>query len=69
MVLTMSNRALDRLIWTLIFGGILILSVSLFVARGARAIAWTLGSAGALAALAGPALIVVRSRRSEAPKR
>jgi hypothetical protein len=63
----MSNEWLDRLIWVLIYGGLLALGTGL-AATGAppwlqSALVW--GGAGA--ALLGAVLIGVRARRSDRP--
>jgi hypothetical protein len=58
----MSERRVETLAWVLIYGGLLALSLGLFVREGGDAIGWLLVAGGALVALAGIALIVVRSR-------
>ena len=60
----MHNAALERLIWVLIYGGLLSLCLALFLGREGAAIAWAFGLAGVAAALAGAFLVVVRARRS-----
>jgi hypothetical protein len=58
----MSTDRLETLIWVLIYGGLLLLSLGLFVQRAHDPIGWTLVVAGGIAAAVGAALIVVRSR-------
>jgi hypothetical protein len=61
----MRNQTLDKLIWVLIFGGLLLVSLGLFVEERNATLGWSMVLGGALGALAGGALIVVRARRSE----
>jgi len=56
---------LDVLIWVAAYGGLLILSLGLFVRRGDGALGWALIVAGGLLALLGALLVWVRSRRPE----
>jgi hypothetical protein len=60
-----SNAALDVLIWVLIYGGLLAVCLGVFVLRTSPTLGWTLIGGGALLAVAGAALLVVRSRRPE----
>jgi hypothetical protein len=64
----MSNAVFDKLVWSLIYGGLVVASLSLFVARQETGLAWVLGIAGVLATFAGSVLIVVRARRRDAPQ-
>ena len=58
-------KRLDVLIWVLIFGGLLTLSLGL-ASHSSHVIAgWSLTAGGAIAAAAGVVLIWVRSRMSE----
>ena len=59
----MQNATLDKLIWVLIYGGLLMLGLGLFVMRGDAGFGWTLVLLGAAVAVLGAVLIVVRSRR------
>lgn len=59
----MKNDSLEKLIWVLIYGGLLTLGVSFAVPEGSKALGAVLTWAGAAAAGLGAALIVVRSRR------
>ena len=58
----MKTSTVEALVWVLIYGGLLLLVLGLFVARRDAGLGWVLGSAGAVRAAAGVALIVVRSR-------
>lgn len=58
----MKTSTVEALVWVLIYGGLLLLVLGLFVARSDAGLGWVLGSAGAVLAAAGVALIVVRSR-------
>ncbi len=60
----MSNPALERLIWVLIYAGLLTCCLGLFIGRHDRNFGWAVGLAGAAAALVGAILIVVRARRA-----
>ena len=59
----MSNSTLEKLIWLLIYGGLLLISLGLFVSRQDGAFGGTLIGGGTLAVAAGAVLIWVRSRR------
>jgi hypothetical protein len=59
----MTNATLDKLIWVLIYGGLLTLGLGLFVMRGDAGFGWALVLLGAAVAVLGAVLIVVRSRR------
>jgi hypothetical protein len=63
----MTTATLDKLIWTLIYGGLLAVALGLSVQRTADAIGWGLVSAGAVAAVTGAVLVFVRSRRKDTP--
>ncbi len=59
----MSNGALEKLTWVLIYGGLLVLCLGLFVMRGDAGLGWTLVVGGGALAAVGAALIVLRARR------
>jgi len=61
----MKNVVLERLAWVLIYSGLLILCLGLFVRRGHSVFGWALIVGGALDALAGAFAIWLRSRRSD----
>ena len=58
---------LDALIWTLIFGGLLVLVLGIASHDETRIGGWSLSVLGALAAAVGVVLIFVRARLGEAP--
>jgi len=58
----MSVRAVENLIWVLIYGGLLVLCLGLFVGRESAGLGWSLGVGGAAASAAGVVLVWVRSR-------
>jgi len=61
-----SNKALETLVWTLIYSGLLIVCLGLFVRRGGAELAgWLLVAVGAADALAGAVLLWWRSRRAD----
>jgi hypothetical protein len=49
-------------IWVLIYGGLLALSLALFIGRTQATMGWVLGIAGVVLAAVGAGLVVVRSR-------
>ena len=59
----MTTQLLDKLIWVLIYGGLLIISLALFVARDDGPFGTLLAAAGVVATAVGCLLIWVRSRR------
>ncbi len=61
----MTNATLEKLIWALIFGGLIVLSVGVFVERQNLPLGWLMVLAGAAIAAAGAVLVFVRSRRPD----
>jgi hypothetical protein len=61
----MTNVALERLVWVLIYGGLLALCLGLFVTLLGGWVGWFLKVGGVGATAAGVALIWVRSRRKD----
>ena len=59
----MKTARLDKLIWVLIYVGLLFICLALFVARDDGSLGMLLAATGVLATLAGSVLIWVRSRR------
>ena len=57
----------DKLIWTLIFGGLLILGPGFALQRSGEAWGWLVVVAGALAVATGIVLVWVRSRMPDPP--
>ena len=67
MVLSMSNAALQKLIWVLIYGGLLGVVLGLSIQKADDALGWSIVVGGALSAAVGVVLLFVRSRRKDAP--
>jgi hypothetical protein len=63
---TMSNTALGKLIWVLIFGGLLLAVLGLVIQKTDATLGWPMAAAGAVLALVGAILVVVRARRGDA---
>jgi hypothetical protein len=59
----MSNATLDKLIWVLIYGGLLALCLGVFVMRTDAGLGWGFVIGGGAVAAIGAALVVVRARR------
>jgi hypothetical protein len=59
----MSNRGLEALVWVLIYGGLLLLALGVFVQRQGGSFGWALIGIGGGVAAIGAVLIFVRSRR------
>jgi hypothetical protein len=55
-------KRMQQLTWVLIYGGLLTLVLGLSVQRSDDALGWTLVAVGAVVALAGFALVVIRAR-------
>ena len=58
---------LDALVWTLIFGGLLLLILGIASHDEATIAGWSLSAVGGIAAAAGVVLVFVRSRLKETP--
>ena len=52
---------LHKIIWTLIFGGLLVVILGIFVGKADDAIGWTMVAAGGVMTAVGAVLIYVRS--------
>jgi hypothetical protein len=63
----MKTNTVEKLIWVLIYGGLLVLSLSVFVARRTDVIGVLLTLAGAVATVVGVALVWLRSRMNADP--
>jgi len=63
----MNNAALAKLIWVLIYGGLLVAVLGMTIQKTDAAVGWSMVIAGAVVAGAGVVLVVVRSRRKDAP--
>jgi hypothetical protein len=59
----MSNKALERLVWILVYSGLLLASLGVFLMRSDPLLGWIFVIAGLVDAAAGAVLIWVRSRR------
>jgi len=59
----MSNKALERLVWILVYSGLLIASLGVFLMRSDTVLGWVFVIAGLVDAAVGAVLIWVRSRR------
>ncbi len=58
----MTAAGVEKLAWVLIYAGLLLLGLGLFVQREHDPIGWTMVVAGGVAAVAGVVLIWLRSR-------
>jgi hypothetical protein len=63
----MSNARLDKLVWLLIYSGLLLAIIGLWALAAAPVVGAVLAIAGALDAATGAALLWWRSRRADAP--
>jgi len=61
----MKTETVDKLIWTLLYGGMLSIGLGLAVQRDEAVIGWLLVSCGVAASVVGAVLIYVRSRMKE----
>ncbi len=59
----MSNATLEKLVWVLIYGGLIVVCLGIFARRGDPVLGWSLIAGGAAAAVFGAVLIYVRSIR------
>ena len=59
--------ALEPWTWVLIYGGLLLLSLGLFLLRSAPGLAWTLVLSGPVLVVVGVVLIFLRARLPETP--
>jgi hypothetical protein len=58
----MKTSTVEALVWVLIYGGLLLLCLGLFVLRADGLLGWPLVLAGGATSAVGAVLIVVRSR-------
>ena len=61
----MKTQTLDKLIWTLIYGGLLSVGLGLSIQPGDNPLGWAFISGGAVVGIAGAVLVYVRSRMKE----
>lgn len=64
----MQAGTLEKLIWILIYGGLLSVGLGLAVQRTDAALGWGIVGVGGVTAVIGALLIVVRSRMKTDPK-
>ena len=58
---------LHKIIWSLIFGGLLVIILGIFAGRADASIGWTMVAAGSVLAAVGAVLIYVRSTITSKP--
>jgi vacuolar-type H+-ATPase subunit I/STV1 len=58
----MSAPALEKLVWVLIYGGLLMVGLGLAVQRNDASLGWSMVGIGVIAAAVGAVLVWVRSR-------
>jgi membrane protease YdiL (CAAX protease family) len=63
----MNNAALGKLIWVLIYGGLLAVALGLVMQKTDGSLGWPIAMAGAVVTLVGAVLVFVRARRSDTP--
>jgi hypothetical protein len=63
----MKTTTVDKLIWTLVYGGLLGVGLGLSVRRSDDALGWGLTAAGVLVAVLGVVLIALRARMKDSP--
>lgn len=61
----MSNETLDKLVWVLLYGGIVGVMLGLYVGTAAPVFGWTCKVGGAAAVALGVVAFVVRARRRD----
>ena len=59
----MSNQTLEKLVWVLIYAGLLLVCLGIFARRSQPVFGWALIAGGGLAAVVGAYLIHLRSTR------
>ena len=58
----MNTSTIDKLIWTLIYGGLLGVGLGVSIQRNDDTLGWTIVAAGGMATALGAVLVFVRSR-------
>ena len=61
----MSTEKIDKLIWTLIYGGLISIAIGVATERNDMSAGWVLMSGGGIVSVVGAVLIYVRSRMKE----
>lgn len=64
----MKAAKIEKLVWVLIYGGLLSVALGISVQRGGHWIGWGMVAFGGMAVVAGVVLIVVRSRMKDGVK-
>jgi hypothetical protein len=64
-VLKLVAARLDVAVWTLVFGGLLVVALGVALARGGAGYGWAVAVAGALGVVAGVVALWLRSRLRE----
>ena len=67
MVLNMSNAALQKLIWVLIYGGLLGVVLGLSIQKADDPLGWSIVVGGGVLAAVGAVFLLVRAARKDAP--
>ncbi len=63
----MKPATVETLVWVLVYGGLIAVSVGVFLLRGgAPGLGWALVALGTVAAVAGAGLVVARARMAAA---
>ena len=63
----MKTATVDKLIWTLVYGGLIAVALGWSVQRTDDALGWTILVSGAVATVIGIALVAVRARIKDTP--
>ena len=63
----MSNTALQKLIWVLIYGGLLGVVLGLSIQKTDDPLGWSIVVGGGVVAAVGAVLVLVRAARKDAP--
>ena len=61
----MTTQTIDKLIWTLIYGGLIGSALGLSIQRSDPSLGWSFVSVGGIVAVLGAVLIFVRSRMKD----
>jgi hypothetical protein len=61
----MNTETIDKLIWTLIYGGLIAMAIGMATERNSVAAGWVLMTGGGIVSVVGAVLIYVRSRMKE----
>ncbi|HEV7913387.1 MAG TPA: hypothetical protein VGP22_06450 [Albitalea sp.] len=61
----MKTQTVDKLIWILLYGGLIAVGLGLSVRPGDAALGWTFVTGGGVASVAGALLVYLRSRTKD----